>query len=234
MDLAALYADTQGRVLALVEPLDPATLATRVPGTPKWTIRELVTHVTGVCADLAAGNTEGAATERWTGRQVAARRDDPFPSVLAEWRDRAPALIDLLATPGQVDAAAFDLLTHEHDLRGALGLAGPSDPAAVLGVTSRVTGRVGHLVGKNGLATLHLACDECAWDCGEPGSDPGPSGRAPLFEWFRALFGRRSAAQILTYQWDGDPSPYFDLLNLFGPLPGCDVAEAGAPVPAAS
>jgi hypothetical protein len=51
-------------------------------------------------------------------------------------------------------------------------------------------------------------------------------------EWFRALFGRRSAAQILTYEWDDDPEPYFGIMNLFGALPSADVAEAGAPVPA--
>jgi hypothetical protein len=48
-------------------------------------------------------------------------------------------------------------------------------------------------------------------------------------EWFRALFGRRSAAQLLTYDWQGNPEPYFGLLSLFGPLLPADVAEAGAP-----
>lgn len=33
---------------------------------------------------------------------------------------------------------------------------------------------------------------------------------------------------------DGDPSPYFGPLNLFGPLPATDVGEAGAPDPTAA
>ena len=129
-----------------------------------------------------------------------------------------------------VDASAFDILTHEHDLRGALGLAGPSDPAAVSAVTARVTGRVNHLVTKHELPGLRLVHDEGAWQCGASSADDvAVEGRASTMEWFRALFGRRSAGQILTYQWDGDPSPYFGVMNLFGPLPESDVSEAGAP-----
>jgi len=71
--------------------------------------------------------------------------------------------------------------------------------------------------------------DESEWVCGA--GEVGVTGTAATMEWFRALFGRRSPAQVRTYQWSGDPGPYFGLLNLFGPLPESDVAEAGAPVP---
>jgi uncharacterized protein (TIGR03083 family) len=230
MDLVALYAETQGRIIDLVSPLEPPSLATPVPATPRWTIQQVVSHLAGVCANVVDGETEGAASEAWTDRQVAAREGRALTEVLEEWRGRAPALLEMLATPGQADSSAFDILTHEHDLRGALGLAGPSDPAAILAVTSRVTGRVDHLVGKKGLPAMRLVTDECEWICGS--DEVAVTGTAPSMEWFRALFGRRSAAQILTYTWAGDPKPYFGLLNLFGPLPEFDVAEAGAPVPA--
>jgi uncharacterized protein (TIGR03083 family) len=229
MDLVALYTATQARVIELVSPLSPPLLGTLVPATPRWTINQLIMHVTGVCADLGAGIVEGVGSEAWTDRQVTTRREQPLPDVLAEWRDRTPTLLERLATPGRVDASAFDLLTHEHDLRGCLGLAGPSDPEAVFLVTERVTGRLGHLVTKAALPTLRLVNDDSEWVCG-PG-DAEVTGTASTMEWFRALFGRRSRAQVLTYAWRGEPQPYFDLLNLFGPLPAVDVAEAGAPVP---
>ena len=44
MDLARLYADAQERVIDLVSPLSPPTLASPVPGTPRWTVEELVAH----------------------------------------------------------------------------------------------------------------------------------------------------------------------------------------------
>jgi uncharacterized protein (TIGR03083 family) len=230
MDLPRMYTDAQTRVIDLVRTLSPPALATTVPGTPRWTIEQLVCHVTGVCCDMIDGRVDGAATESWTSRQVAEREHRPLPDVLAEWRSRTPEVLELLAIPGKIDATTFDLLTHEHDLRGALGLAGPSDEAAVAAVTTRVTGRVGHLANKGGLPGLRLVNDNGDWVCGS--AAVGVTGTASTMEWFRALFGRRSAAQILTYVWDGDPTPYFGLLNLFGPLPPADVAEAGAPVPA--
>lgn len=228
MDLPRLYADVQDRIVDLVAPLPAADLATMVPGTPRWTVQQLVAHVTGVCADVCDGrHDEGLATDVWTARQVAERQGRALAEVLAEWRARTPQLLELLATPQLVDATAFDILTHEHDLRGALGVAGPSDAAAIIGVSERVTGRLGHLATKAGLPALRLAYDGGEWICGEGAA--ATTGRASAMEWFRALFGRRSAAQILTYQWDGDPSPYFGFFNLFGPLPAADVAEAGAP-----
>jgi uncharacterized protein (TIGR03083 family) len=232
MDLARLYADAQARVMDLVRPLSAPSLATRVPGTPQWTIEQLVAHLTGVAVDLIDGNVDGAATEPWTSRQLAERQGRPLSDVLAEWSRRSPELLSMLETPGQVDAAAFDIVTHEHDLRGALGVAGASDASAVSAVTERVTARVGHLVRTNELPALCLVCHDegkNTWVCGS--GDVAVTGTAPTMEWFRALFGRRSAAQILTYAWEGDPAPYFELLNLFGPLPEADVAEAGAPAP---
>jgi uncharacterized protein (TIGR03083 family) len=230
MDLVALYTEAQNRIVDLVSPLAPPALATPVPGTPRWTIAELVAHLTGVCRDVGCGLVEGSGSEPWTARQVAFRSGRSLPDVLAEWRAAAPALLALLATPGLADATAFDVLTHEHDLRGALGLAGPSDPDAIALVTTRVTGRLGHLVSKNGLPVLRLVAEDREWVCGPSESVP-TVGEASGMEWFRALFGRRSAAQVLTYRWDGDPAPYFGIMNLFGPLPAADVAEAGAPVP---
>ncbi|MDQ6614691.1 MAG: maleylpyruvate isomerase family mycothiol-dependent enzyme [Actinomycetota bacterium] len=229
MDLVRLYSDAQARVIDLVTPLSPPALATWVPGTPRWRIEQLVAHLTGVAADMADGNSEGAATEPWTTRQVEARQGRLLADLVAEWCRRTPEVLELLATPGRVDACAFDLLTHEHDVRGALGLAGPSDPDAVKAVTERVTQRLNHLVGKNGLPALRLVNDNDAWVCGS--GDVVVTGVATTTEWFRSLFGRRSAGQILTYTWEGDPTPYFGIFNLFGPLPPADVAEAGAPAP---
>ncbi|MDQ1392274.1 MAG: hypothetical protein QOF30_1251 [Acidimicrobiaceae bacterium] len=231
MDLVAQYAQTQARIVELVTPLAPAALGTRVPGTPCWTVEELVAHLVGVAADMIDDNHEGGdfASVGWTARQVAERAGRPLAHVLAEWSRRTPEVLALLATPGRADACAFDIFTHEHDLRGALGLAGPSDAAAVAAMANRVQGRLHHLIDQNDLPAVWLVHDDGEWVCGS--GDIAVSGRAATFEWYRTLFGRRSAAQILTYQWEGDPRPYFGLFNLFGPLPSADVAEAGAPVP---
>jgi uncharacterized protein (TIGR03083 family) len=232
MDLVLLYTDAQARVFDLVSALSAVEQATFVPGTPRWTVIQLIAHLSGIATDMAEGRTEGAATAPWTARQIAEREGRSLADLLDEWRMGTGALLEMLATPGRVDAAAFDLLTHEHDLRGALGISGASSPSDVLAVATRVTGRLNVMVERAELPALRLVHDDGEWVCG-PG-EAAACGTATTMEWFRALFGRRSAAQVLTYDWDGDPSPYFELLNLFGPLPASDVAEAGAPLGAGS
>jgi len=228
MDLPSLYSAAQGRVCALIRSLPDDGSTRMVPGTPAWTVPELVAHLCGVASDLVEGNVEGAATEPWTARQIEARRGRSLPSVVDEWTGVTPVLLDLMATPGRVDAAAYDVLTHEHDLRGTLGLVGPSDEAAVALVTARVTRSVAGRIGRAGLPALRIVADGADWVCGT--GEVAVTARASTMEWFRALMGRRSAGQIATYAWDGDPEPYHGVLNLFGPLPGAPVAEAGAPV----
>jgi hypothetical protein len=80
-----------------------------------------------------------------------------------------------------------------HGLR-CLGLCGPSDPEAIYLVTERVTGRLDLMVKKAVLPALCLVNDDSSWVCG-PG-DAEVTGTASTMEWFRALFGRRSAAQL--------------------------------------
>lgn len=100
MDLVALYTQTQDRIVDLVSPLSSAALARPVPGTPRWTVVELVSHLTGVCHDVGGGVVEGAGDEPWTARQVSARAGRSLPALLAEWRDRTPALLACWPFPG--------------------------------------------------------------------------------------------------------------------------------------
>ncbi|MDP9072766.1 MAG: maleylpyruvate isomerase family mycothiol-dependent enzyme [Actinomycetota bacterium] len=234
MDLKTLYAQAQDRTIAMVGALPPDTLRRAVPATPGWTVADVVCHLCGVATDMSLGNVEGAATPPWTARQVAERRGRSIDEVLVEWHECTPTLLGMLAQPGRVDASAFDLLTHEHDLRGALGLAGPSDAEAVEVVTSRLAQRLSRVVEGAGLPTLHLVADGIEWVCG-PG-DAAATASASTMEWFRAMMGRRSVGQVLTYGWhgEGDPSIYLAVLSLFGALPEQAVAEAGAPTESTS
>jgi uncharacterized protein (TIGR03083 family) len=229
MDLRSLYAGAQARAIAVVTALPPDGLATAVPATPGWTVHDLVCHLCGVAADLSSGNVEGAATPPWTARHLAERRGRPLGDLVVEWQERSEPLLDMLATPGRVDAAAFDILTHEHDLRGSLGMAGPSDPEAVEVVVARVAQRFGRMVDGSDLPAVRLVGDGVELVCGS--GDVAMTGTASTVEWFRALMGRRSAGQVRTYHWQGDPTPYFPLMSLFGALPEMPVREAGAPSP---
>ena len=84
MSIGALYADGRGRISDLVSGLGEEAAAP-VPACPQWSVHDVVAHLTGVCADILAGNIAGVATDPWTDAQVCARRDRSVEEVLAEW-----------------------------------------------------------------------------------------------------------------------------------------------------
>ncbi|MGH3828123.1 MAG: hypothetical protein ACRDQX_13285, partial [Pseudonocardiaceae bacterium] len=98
-----------------------------VPACPSWTVRQTVSHLCGVAQDLIAGNIQGAGTEPWTWAQVLRLAERKLNDLLNLWAEKTDEVTALL--PRGSDLAAnqlvFDALTHEHDLRGALG-----EPAA--------------------------------------------------------------------------------------------------------
>jgi uncharacterized protein (TIGR03083 family) len=221
-EIADRYSDARTRVFSLVGDLSDDEAATNVPSTPRWTVRELVSHLVGGPADMLAGNLDGAGGEEWTQAQVETRRGRSIADLLAEW-DSASKPLDSAIRAGHVPApVSFDVITHEQDLRGALGAEHTPDPLAVRFVTDGFAARAEHVAAKAGLPALELRDPDGGWCAGSPG---GVVVEAPEFEIFRALTGRRSGRQVSALQWSGDPAPYLDLLCPFGPLRETDVRD---------
>jgi uncharacterized protein (TIGR03083 family) len=199
--LEARYDETRQRVVDLMHDVTDGASAT-VPACPGWSVRDVLAHVTGVCADVLGGNLDGAATDDWTRAQVEARRQVALPELLAEWDHVAPpfaAMLDDFPDPYS-DQVVADLTIHEQDIRGALGRAGARDSAAVA----------------NSLAfLLRVFAEPAARDRGlRPLRDAVTT---TSYELFRALTGRRSAAQIRSWDWQVDPADYLPLFGL-GPF----------------
>src|SRR3954468_2500593 len=76
-DIGAVYAEGRERISEIVTALEPDQQRTAVPGCPEWTVHDVVAHLSGVCADILAGNLEGVATDPWTAEQVRGRREWP-------------------------------------------------------------------------------------------------------------------------------------------------------------
>jgi uncharacterized protein (TIGR03083 family) len=221
-EIADRYSDARTRVAGLVGDLSAAEGATNVAGTPLWTVRELLSHLVGGPADLMAGNVEGAGGAAWTQAQVEARRERSVSDLCAEWEALA-APVDAAIRSGGVPApVSFDVITHEQDLRGALGAEPTPDPIAVRFVTGGFAARVDRVVAEAGLPPLAFVDPVGDWSAGTSG---GVTLEASEFEVFRALTGRRSGRQVSALAWTGDPSPYLDLLSPFGPLRETDVRD---------
>lgn len=225
--IGSIYADGRQRLTDLVVSEDPEGRTAPVPGCPEWAVRDVIAHVTGVCADVLAGNLEGVATEPWTAAQVAKRSDSPLADILAEWAEIAPQ-VEAIAPqfPGRVDEQwVLDLTTHEHDIRGALARPGGRDTAGVLvGLDFAATMGLAESIKARSLPALQVRAGEREWVLGE--GAPAASLEGSPFDLFRAMTGRRSANQIRGLRWEGDAERFVPAFE-FGPFtpPDDDLVE---------
>ena len=217
--IAAVYASCADRISALAPELGADDLSRSVPGTPLWTVRDLLGHLVGGPADIIAGNLDGVATPPWTQAQVEARRGHSVEQLLDEWNGLREA-IDGVCRSGQVPAISMDIVTHEQDITGALGAPSSQDATSLEFAANGFAARAVKVAKDAGLA-LELT-DGDGWSMGEPG---GATLIASKHDIIRAMAGRRSNRQVAAMDWLGDPSPYLDLLSPFGPLGDTDVIE---------
>ena len=205
--MGAVYRDARLRVTDLVrDNADAAT--TTVPATPAWTIKDVVGHLAGVCADIMSGNIAGVATDPWTAAQVDARRDASLEDILEEWSTVAPQ-VEALTPMFPGDSAAqwvADMATHEHDVRGALGKPGARDDVSI-DVAVGFMGRwfINSATGA-GISGLQVRAGKHEWRTDE--DPPIATLEAEPFEFARAVTGRRSLDQIRRLSWTGEPEPY--------------------------
>lgn len=244
------YDDARRRVRSLVQDLDDAALATLVPACPDWTVRDLLAHLAGVAEDAVRGEFFAGALEawcdpalatereRWTAGHVAGRAGSAAAGLLRDLDDRGGRLVAVLrrdprdAAPDWLAGAPVgDIAVHLLDLHEALGVA-PDDAAPSTRFGFAAYRAWLHLrIAERGLPALRLSDGARHWVAGD--GLPAATVTAPRGELFRAISGRRSAARIRGYAWDGDPAPYLPVVAPY-PLPPDDAPLAvGAPAPSA-
>lgn len=209
-DYAALYREARERVCDLVRDLPRAELDRTVPSCPRWSVHGTVSHLAAGAADAVSGRLTGMPTEDQTDEQVRARRDLPVPDVLAEWSTASRDVEQAFAARRMSSAMLHDLLTHEADLRGALGAGRP--PAAAWTVSLLALGKLDWLDVPGSLTVL---AGEHRFGSGA--GEPAVTLEVDPYEFWRALFGRRSRAQLAGWHWSGDPAQHVTALPVFGP-----------------
>jgi len=225
-DYGGAYRDLRLRVTELVKTRPEPDLVAFPVTTPQWRVRDVIAHLAGVCDDVMTGNLHGVATDEWTTAQVAKRRDWPFEKVLTLWDEHASAIEPRMNDFPSVAIGQmlFDAVTHEHDVRGALGTPGGRDAPGVEIAFGWAIERLSERFVHESLGTLVVITDLGTHNVGE--GEPTATLRTSRFELVRAMTGRRSRAQVLAYDWDGAVDPEHLLLSttLFT-LPETDVVE---------
>jgi len=215
-DYAQTYRALRGRVCGLVREADDEQLERRAPAAPDWRVRDLVAHLSGITADINAGNLDGVGTDAWTGRQVDTRRSWTIEQMLDEWDTEGAKVEAIMASipEGPRRQMLFDAATHEHDIRGALGRPGARDSDAMALAYESLVQALTTASDEAGV-TLRLETQVGTTTLGVGGRRVGL--KADSFELFRAATGRRSVEQMRAFGWQGDPMPDLLVFGIFTP-----------------
>ncbi len=201
---AAAYRGVRERTTAMIKHAPADALEATAPATPEWRVRDVLAHLVGVTVDVAEGRMDGVATEPWTEAQVVARRERAVDDVLAEWDDYGVRFeATLLAMPDTVGGqAVFDAVTHEADIRHALGNEEDARTSDAVEVAFDFC-CFAREAGAQPALTLVTERGETVAGAGEPVAKLETS----QFEFVRASSGRRSGDEIAAYHWDGRVDP---------------------------
>ncbi len=183
-----------------------------VPACPAWTVHRMVAHLTGVAQDVVSLNLQDVASESWTRAQIDRLGHHSVDELLGLWEQTLAPLAAQLIQQGTTELNAgqlvFDVLTHEHDIRGALDEPGPREGdlsyrvalgflATMYDLTLRHTGAAAMQLTTPSIGTILLG-------------DPDTANAQLVldisdFDALRAFGGRRSTRQLLALPWQGDP-----------------------------
>jgi uncharacterized protein (TIGR03083 family) len=220
VDLGVIYRETRERLSTLVLSLDDEGRRLPVPACPGWSVHDVIAHLVAVNEDVLAGRLTRPPTDEETAAQVARRSGTETEAMVAEWGAMAPAFEELLSAV-RIWPAALDVLTHEQDIRGAIGEPGARD---VLGIRLGASYLVNNLQSPIGLVIRVDDVDHAIDADAEAGPAEPLELRTTSFEAFRFRLGRRSRAQLAALDWSADPAPVLDRLVIFGPSP-LDIVE---------
>ena len=191
------YIALRRRVIDLIRSVPDEDSVRVVPSCPAWSTSALVAHMMGVNEDILAGRMEGVTTDAWTQAQVDRHTGESLRQLADGWEAIATDFDAVLPhIPAPVNSQlVMDAVTHEHDLRHALGSSDARDTDAVQ-------------------VALGWLFDMAETKQPGLGQQLSESGIEP-FQLLRSLTGRRSLDQIAEL---GLPAAFFEEMLHGSPL----------------
>ncbi|CAN5708494.1 hypothetical protein BH10ACT3_BH10ACT3_15020 [soil metagenome] len=200
------YRSSRLRLTEVLGQLDESSWELPVAACPGWSVRDVLAHLVGIIEDAAAGRINGPPGPAQTAAEVERHRSTPPSELLQSWSALAPTFESAISA-GNRWPAALDVLSHEHDIRTAVGQPGDRQHDDVLHAASIL------VRGLPDQVTVDIEDGPTAARI-EPGhAHLSTSG----FEFFRLRMGRRSRVEALRMRWTGEPEPVLDRLFVFGP-----------------
>jgi uncharacterized protein (TIGR03083 family) len=125
-DWPQVYRENLEAVTHLASQLSNEQLSLRVPGTPDWTVHDILAHLAGGSSDVLSGRMDDAPSETWTARHVDERAARTPDALVGELNGNADALVGTLAGNGS-PAVVWDIAVHHADLHEAMGRGRPPE-----------------------------------------------------------------------------------------------------------
>lgn len=177
-EITAAYVALRTSVLDLIRRQPASARDIPVPHCPAWTAGDVLAHMVGVPEDILAGRLDGVTTESWTQAHVDRHRNRSLEQLAKVWDQTAETFDTVLSSiSAPVNSqVVLDAVTHEHDLRHALGTPGGRNQAAV-------SVAVGWILNQADQESPGLAGQLLAFGLGD-------------FDLLRVATGRRSRDQI--------------------------------------
>ncbi len=222
---ADIYRECRVQLLTLASTISAEQSRMPLPATPPWTVADGYRHLAGVCANFLDGVMHGAGGPEWTAAQVRSRAAHSLAEVCHEWAERGPLLEAQMAEAGPaMGFLAFDVWTHEQDVRAAIGGRGIRNDARVNALAEMALEVFESRYQASGAPAVLILVDGTAHVLGALGADPDITLGTTAYELLRIIFGRRSARQINAANWTGDAAAAIDALHIFD-LPPIDIID---------
>jgi len=225
-DNGEIWLVTRQRVRDLLAGRTPAEMDKPVPAMPGATVRVALGGLVATGAHALDGDIRATYAAPDGGRAPDARTD---AELFSAWDAQATGIAALVRDNPLAGRLLIDLVTHEHDLRGALDCPGARADDAVAIAVELLARKFAARLRPTGVPALRLTCEQWGYE-----TAPSPV-RAILvadrFELFRGFTGRRSAAEVQRWMWSGDPGPYLPYLSDSGSLRATDLDEPDPDVP---
>ena len=225
-DHGEIWLATRQRVRDLLTGRTPAEMAGPVPAMPGLTVHDVLSGLVATAAAALDGDIHATYAAPGGGRAPDARTD---AELLSAWDAQAEGVAALVRDDPRAGRLLIDLVTHEHDLRGALDCPGARADDAVAVAVELLASEFATRLRAAGAPALRLTCEQWGYETAPPPC------RAILvadrFELFRGFTGRRSAAEVRRWMWSDDPGPYLPYLSDSGSLRATDLDEPDPDVP---
>ena len=220
-----IYRDCRLQLIALAPSISTEQSNALLPATPPWTVVDAYRHLAGVCANFLDGVMDGAGGPEWTAAQLHSRATHSLVEVCDEWAERGPLLETQMADAGPaMGFLAFDVWTHEQDIRAAIGGRGTRDDTRVRALAELALELFESRYLASGAPPVLILVDGEAHVLGGLGADPEITLGTSAYELLRIIFGRRSRTQISAANWTGDAAAAIDALHIFD-LPPIDITD---------